>query len=141
MADSQLPQRWIPSAPPLKAGAGSSAQSEEESILRSLMQSVALIRRHWLLVLGIAATSVLVLLYRIRNEPHIYRATATIRLEDKARELSNGIARPGAQVYRPFNDPVLTQLQVLQSQAVAESVAEREGLRLRALPRRLPPTG
>ena len=41
MADSQLPQRWIPSAPPLQAVAGTGAQSEEESILRSLMQTVA----------------------------------------------------------------------------------------------------
>ena len=140
MADSQLPQRWI--APPAPTGvtSGVNPQVEQESTLRSLLQLVALLRRHWLLVLGITAASVAILLYRVRNEPHIYRATATIRLEDKARELSSGISRsPGPQTYRPFNDPVLTQLQVLQSQAVAESVAETEGLRLRALPRGLPP--
>ncbi|MFL5616083.1 MAG: polysaccharide biosynthesis tyrosine autokinase [Gemmatimonadaceae bacterium] len=46
---------------------------------------------------------------------------------------------PTPQTYRPFNDPVLTQIEVLQSQAVAESVAEKEGLRLRELPKNLPP--
>src|SRR5207249_10402632 len=114
MTDSQLPQRWIAPAasnvvPTLKAPV------EQESTLRSALQLVALLRRHWLLVLSITAASVAVLLYRIRNEPRIYRATATIRLEDKARELSNGMSRsPGPAMYRPFNDPVLTQLQVLQ---------------------------
>src|SRR5690242_1195733 len=136
MADSQLPQRWIAPAATSNVVASFKTPGEQESTLSSVLQLVALVRRHWLLVLGITAASVAVLLYRIRNEPHVYRATATIRLEDKAGELSNGISRPlGPQMYRPFNDPVLTQLQVLQSQAVAESVAESEGLRLRALPR------
>src|SRR5256885_12007436 len=137
MSDSQLPQRWI--APPVTSNIvpGVNAHIEQESTLRSALQLVALLRRHWLLVLGITAAAVVILLYRVRNEPHIYRATATIRLEDKARELSSGISRsPGPQTYRPFNDPVLTQLQVLQSQADAESVEERQGLRLRVLPRR-----
>src|SRR5439155_7080905 len=140
MADSQLPQRWIAPAATSNVAPGIHVPAEQESTLKSVLQLVALLRRHWLLVLGIAAAAVGILLYRVRNEPHIYRATATIRLEDKARELSSGMSRsPVPQTYRPFNDPVLTQLQVLQSQAVAESVAESEGLRLRALPRWLPP--
>ena len=140
MADSQLPQRWIPSTPLSNVAPAAIPPGEQESTLRSLLQLAALVRRHWVLVFGTTVAAVGILLYRVRNEPHIYRATATVRLEDKAKELSSGISRsPVAPTYRPFNDPVLTQLQVLQSQAVAESVAEKEGLRLRALPRWLPP--
>ena len=142
MSDSQVPQRWTPPIPlqpaPLREYV---AGPESESTLKSVLQLVALFRRHWLLILGVAVASVAVLSYRVRNEPRIYRAVATIRLEDKASEMTNGISRPVTpQRYYPLNDPVLTQIEVLQSQAVAESVAEREGLRLRALPKNLPPT-
>ncbi|HKO18493.1 MAG TPA: polysaccharide biosynthesis tyrosine autokinase [Acidobacteriaceae bacterium] len=137
MAESKLPQRWLP---PVVEPVPPTATVEQESTLKSVLQLIGLVRRHWLLVGLIAAASVGILVYRLRNEPHIYRATATIRLEDKARELSNGMSpAPRLQSYRPFTDPVLSQLQVLQSQAVAESVAVREGLRLRALPRWLTP--
>ena len=142
MADSNLPERWIPAVPPIVDPIRPKAppRSEHESTLDSVLQLFGLLRRHWLLVLCLTAVSVGVLLYRIRNEPHLYRATATIRLVDKARQLSNGMSgSPMAQEYRPYNDPVLTQIQILQSQAVAESVAVSEGLRLRAVPRLLPP--
>ena len=141
MSDSQLPQRWsAPPAVPALTIRENGSPNEPESTLKSVLQLVALLRRHWLLVLVVTAASVGVLLYRIRNEPHVYRATATIRLEDKAREISNGVGRsPTPQSYWMRSDPVLTQIEVLQSQAVAESVAEKEGLRLRALPRGLPP--
>src|SRR5205823_2197352 len=105
MADSQLPQRWISATPLSNAASATTAPSEQESTLRSLLQLAALVRRHWLLVFGITAAAVGILLYRVRNEPHIYRATATIRLEDKAKELSSGISRsPAMPTYRPFND-------------------------------------
>src|SRR5690349_12392257 len=139
MADSQLPQRWIPQPVPPNV-TGMRNADEHESTLKSVLQLVALLRRHWLLIFAIAAASVAIQLYRVRNDPHIYRATATLRLEDKGQELANGMTRtPMPQPYRSFYDPVLTQLQVLQSQAVAESVASAEGLRLRSLPRWLPP--
>src|SRR5437867_7045674 len=135
MRDPQLPQRWV-APPPAPEVGPRDVPMERETTLKSVLQFLALLRRHWILVIGITAASVGMLIYKVRNEPRIYRAMATIRLQDKARELSNGIGRaPMSQTYRPFNDPVLTQIQVLQSQAVAESVAEREGLRVRALPK------
>ena len=143
MSDSRLPQRWT--APPRLANVPDSVHEvpttpESESTLKAVVQFIALLRRHWVLVLGITAASVALLFYRIRNEQRIYRATAVIRLTDKGQNLSGGISRmPPSQPYRPYTDPVLSQVQVIQSRAVAESVAVREGLRLRALPRWLPP--
>jgi succinoglycan biosynthesis transport protein ExoP len=143
MSDSRLPQRWT--ASPRPANMPGSVHEiptlpESESTLKAVVQFVALLRRHWVLVFAITAASVAILFYRIRNEQRIYRATAVIRLTDKGQNLSGGISRmPPSQPYRPYTDPVLSQVQVIQSRAVAESVAEREGLRLRALPRWLPP--
>lgn len=138
MAEGQYPQRWLPRQ---QQASFASPAVEEESALKSLLQLLALARRHWMLILLIMSATVGILIYRLWNEPRMYRAVATIRLEDKARELSNGMSRSAvAQPYRPFNDPVLSQLQVLESQAVAESVAVREGLRLRELPSMMPPS-
>lgn len=140
MTDSQLPQRWTPRVPQAALSTVTPPPVEEDSALKSFLTLMALGRRHWLLILFITSVSVGILISRIWNQPRMYRAVATIRLEDKARELSNGLSRsPIAQTYRPFNDPVLSQLQVLQSQAVAESVVVREGLQLRELPSGQPP--
>src|SRR5205807_5383139 len=141
MADLQLPQRWTPPRLAQAAPAGHGPPPvDAESALKSVVQLIALTGRHWLLVLAITITFVGILIYRVWNEPRMYRAVATFRLEDKAREISNGMSRsPVTQTYRPFNDPVLSQLQVLESQAVAESVAVSEGLRIRQLPSFLPP--
>src|SRR5690349_19582114 len=97
MSDSQLPQRWTPPAPLHAVTAREAIPGHEsESTLKSVLQLVALLRRHWILILGIAGASVAILSYRVRNDPRIYRAMATIRLEDKASEISNGIGRPVA---------------------------------------------
>lgn len=140
MQDIELSQRKLLPSNGAEFERHAARPAEPESALTSALQLLALIRRHWFIVIAVMGVSVGVLLYRVRSEQRIYRATATIRLEDKARELSNGMSRsPVSQPYRPFNDPVLTQLQVLQSQAVAESVAVREGLQLRNVADGLPP--
>src|SRR6476660_6159953 len=105
MPDSRLPQRWtaasrLPSAPESHE---LSAAADSESTLKAVVQFVALLRRHWVLVFGVTAACVGILIYRVRNEQRIYRATAVVRLTDKGRELSSGISRPPApQVYRAF---------------------------------------
>src|SRR5438067_12926202 len=121
MSEPQLPQRVSSSSPlPAIAVREIPGVHEQESTLRSALQLAALLRRHWFLILGAAIASGAILMYRIRNEPRIYRVTATIRLEDKAREISNGMGRsPAPQPYWQRIDPVLTQIEVLQSQAVA----------------------
>lgn len=120
---------------------GDGARAEQESPLGPALAFLALLRRHLALVLFIGVMTSGLVVYRLRREPPLYRASAVIRLVDKARELSgtlgNGLSNPG---YRPFTDPVLSQIQVLQSRAVAKSVVEREGRRLQLLPRRTLPT-
>ena len=143
MDESLLPKRWT--APATVAEVlgrpNDGAVAEQESTLKSLLEFVGLMRRHWMLVSLIALMAVGVALNQIRHEVRMYAATAVVRLVDKARELSGGIARtsPGNPPISPFTDPVLSQIQVLKSHGVAEAVVEKEGLRLRALPQGLPP--
>ena len=141
MTDSKLPQRWVPAVPngdPIAADIP--VLPAQQSALRGALQLLSLLRRHWFLVAVIAAACVGTLLYKLRNQPHLYRAAAVVRIKDKGEELSAGLARaPTPSQYRMYIDPILSQVYILQSQAVAESVAEREGLRLRELPRWVPP--
>lgn len=143
MDDALLPKRWTTPGPvgEVLRSPNEAPPPEQESTVKSLLEFTGLIRRHWILVGLITLGSVAVALNQIRHEVRLYAATAVVRLVDKARELSSGIARtsPGPQQFRPFTDPVLSQIQVLKSRAVAAAVVAKEGLRLRALPAGLPP--
>ena len=140
MADSLLPQRWTRpvGVEPIVVADGN--VEPQQSTLQSVLAFLGLLHRHWLLILVITAAAVMALLYKIRSELPLYRATAVIRLEDKQRELSGSLrSGPVNNGIRPFTDPVLSQIYVLQSRNVAQEVALRQGLRLRTLPRGLVP--
>lgn len=143
MADSMLPQRWSRVTGPVgtfnsldEPGAG-----EKPSTLKTALELLALVRRHWLLVgiVGVCCAGVVV--YRLKRQLPTYESIAVIRLEDKRRELSGTLrTAPNSPGLRPFADPVLSQIQVLKSKAVAREVVEKEGLQLRTVDRGLPPT-
>src|SRR3954471_9511987 len=136
MADSLLPQRWTRPVGVEPIVVTDGANEPAQSTLQSALAFLGLLHRHWLLILAITAAAVVALLYKVRNELPLYRATAVIRLEDKQRELSGRLrSGPVNNGIRPFTDPVLSQIYVLQSRNVAQEVAQRQGLRLRTLPR------
>jgi capsular exopolysaccharide synthesis family protein len=142
MADSFTPQRWTgPNISQDPGGVRVSGGAEQEARpLKPLLELLALVRRHIGLVVFTAAVSTGVTIYRVHRQPPAYRATAVIRLADKGRELSGGLGGSAAERFGPATaDPLLTQVQVLRSRAVARDVVAREGLRLRTLTRGLPP--
>src|SRR4051812_25136111 len=140
MADSLLPQRWTRNINVEPVSVASATPEPQPSTLQSALAFIGLLHRHWLLILLVTAAAVMALMYKIRNELPLYRATAVIRLEDKQRELSGSLpTRPMYSGLRPFTDPVLSQIYVLQSRNVAQEVVDREGLRLRSMPRGLVP--
>src|SRR5947209_13418964 len=106
MDDSLLPKRWTTAAAiQVVNQPNDGAAVQPQSNLKSVLEFTGLIRRHWLLVGVITAISVAMVMNQIRKEVRLYAATAVIRLADKARELSSGIARtPGSQPFRPFMD-------------------------------------
>jgi capsular exopolysaccharide synthesis family protein len=71
-----------------------------------------------------------------REQP-TFRAVAVVRLTDKTRSMSGGLGTGagGDQLGGTTTDPILSQLQILQSRAVAEEIARRQGLQLRVLTR------
>jgi capsular exopolysaccharide synthesis family protein len=143
MSDRLLPhpQHWNDPASSLTELDPTSGndRGEQESVLKVLLDVLGLIRRNWKVVLATTIASLALLIVQRRFDHPIYRATAVVRYEDKVRGLSSGLAGGAArQVGGPVTDPLLTQIQVLQSRTVARGVVEREGLRLHADPPGLP---
>src|SRR3954471_25002932 len=133
MADSMLPQRWIGPAAP-ESFRVSEAPGAPESTLKTVLEFLGLLRRHILLLLLFAAAVVGMMWYMMRGDVTLYRASAVIRLQDKSRDVPGSFrGGMGNTSLRPFTDPVLSQIQVLQSRLVAREVAQSAGLRLRVI--------
>ena len=132
MPDRLLPQRWSEPPAPFDDTTSGPPRAEQESVLKVLLEFVALVRRNYRVVLATALGSLAILLIQLRFDQPIYRASAVVRFEDKGRALSSGLGGGAAQqMGGPVTDPLLTQIQVLQSRAVARRVVQREQLRLR----------
>jgi tyrosine-protein kinase Etk/Wzc len=100
-----------------------------------LKEHLGVLRRHVWLVLGVAALLVGFTAYRVSLERPLYRASAVVRLNDERGAIAGGI---GADVAKKqmggfSTDPVLSQIQVLRSRALAGEVVDKEGLRLQPL--------
>jgi len=94
-------------------------------------------RRSWLvLVIGTVIGGAAAAFIASRGEP-TYRATAVLRLADTRRALVGGIDVPTTELGR-LTDPLLSQIQVLQSRSVLAQVVDAEGLRLHPSYRRFP---
>ena len=86
----------------------------------------AIVRRRWI-VLGVAAVVVAIGVWRTIRQPRIYRAAATVRIQQARNALAT---QPAYDAYDPRTDPLLSEQQVIRSQTVAEGVVDRLGLRL-----------
>jgi succinoglycan biosynthesis transport protein ExoP len=138
MSDPLVPQRWTE---PYIAPEGLTAFPEphpmerSKPILQVALEFIALLRRHLLLVFGCFSLSLGVLGYMFYTERPLYRATAVIRLANKTRSISGGLGSSASDQMGGSADPILSQLQVLQSRTVALEIAGREGLQLYSLDR------
>lgn len=94
----------------------------------------AILRRHWMLVLGVVVLSVAYTANNVRKERPRYRSASTVRLVDSRRAVAGSVAGGGADVTTmPFSgqaDPIASQIQVLYSEAVAQVAIDSAGLRL-----------
>lgn len=140
MSERFVPQRWVDAPTPIASFESREATPEpgQESVLHVLLDFVALVRRNWLVVLASIMLALAIAAVLIRLDHPLYRAMATVKFEDKGRALSGGLGGGSAQqLGAPITDPLLTQIQVLQSRAVANEVVDREGLRLVSEPEML----
>jgi tyrosine-protein kinase Etk/Wzc len=139
MSNRLVPQRWVepPSSSELPGQyPGASVPDESDSVLKVALEYVALVRRHLVLVGAFVALALGAGITLVRREQPVYRAAAVIRLVDKAKATTGNLATGATdQIAGSFVDPILSQLQVLESRGVAQEIAAREGLKLESLTR------
>lgn len=95
----------------------------------------AALRRYWWLVSAAMLVSMGIAAYRVSRELPQYLSTTSVRLRDASVHMSGDLAAAGQnttdQIPGGLTDPILSQIQVLRSRAVAGMVADSLGLRLR----------
>ena len=102
-----------------------------------LKELLATIRRRWKLVGIVMLASVGAAWFIAKSQPPRYQATATIRLVDTRRMMTNGIDNQQPQYggIGMWADPIQSQLQVLDSRMVATEVVKQHPLGLRVIPK------
>ncbi len=89
------------------------------------------IRKHWRLVLGVAAIVTVLVSFYVVGKTKIYRASTTLKIEPAAmRPLGDDVQAPGesAESYWWNKEYYETQFRLMKSRKVAEEVARRLGL-------------
>ena len=105
-----------------------------------LDELLSTVRRHLRLVVAAVAVGVAAAGAVAYLTGPVYRAVAVIRLSDPRRALTGGVVLDPASADERFSDPLLSQVQLLTSRAVAGAVVDSMPV-LRMLPARsLPPS-
>ncbi len=121
---------------------GLAARPEPEAVVHTvgLEELFSTLRRHVRLVLGMAAAAVAAAGVVAYRRGPVYRAVAVIRLSDPRRALTGGVVEdPAMSADERFADPLLSQVELLTSRAVAGGVVDSMPM-LRVLTRRFPPS-
>ncbi len=105
-----------------------------------LEELLSTLRRHVRLIIGAVAAAVAAAgLIAYATEP-VYRAVAVLRLSDPRRALTGGVVEdPALSPNERFADPLLSQVELLKSRAVAGAVVDSMPM-LRALTRKFSPS-
>lgn len=97
-----------------------------------LREYLGALRRHLWLVVAAVLVSVGFAAYRIQQEPPRYTAASAVRLVNARQEMAGQIGTGQTdQLPGWYTDPILSQIQVLRSRAVAQEVVDSVGGRLR----------
>jgi capsular exopolysaccharide synthesis family protein len=129
------PSSLVPAPPQIPPAAGfppAFGVDGAAPAINPVRQYVTLILHYWWMVIlaaGIGAA------YQYRNtagDTPIFRTFSTIRLIDQRPATSGSIVPDYAAGLSGANDPVLTQVYVIQSRVVAERVVDQLGLELRS---------
>ncbi len=93
---------------------------------------VAALRRYWWLMLVTTVLALGVAAWRLSREVPMYAAGASVRLVNARQEIVGNLANPASDGWSGYyTDPILSQIQLLRSRAVAADVVDSLGLRLR----------
>jgi tyrosine-protein kinase Etk/Wzc len=117
---------------PLDLDASSSNSTRVGTEFAGVREYLAMVRRHWWVVIVVAAIAIAYTANSAMKERPRYRASSTVRLVDARRAVAGDMAGPaGAQTGFGYqSDPIESQIQVLMSGAVASVAVDLKGLRL-----------
>jgi capsular exopolysaccharide synthesis family protein len=101
-----------------------------------LRDYLGVVRRYVWVVAGITVMTVAVGASIVLKEPPVYVASAAVRLVDTRPTLAADMPAMDRPIGN-WTDPVLTQIQVLRSRAVAEAATDSSGIRLQSATRGL----
>ncbi|HEX2204647.1 MAG TPA: polysaccharide biosynthesis tyrosine autokinase [Longimicrobium sp.] len=140
MSELTPPQRLLPEVserahrvPVLRSSLtpGADAARGPEGI--PLREYMTALRRYLWLVIGAVAVSVGVAVYKLRQELPLYVSSTAIRLVDPKVPMSGDLEAGTTtdQYVGWYTDPILSQIQVLRSRAVAGAAVDTLGLQFR----------
>ena len=123
-------------ARPIRFGRAPAPPDESEATLRpvDLKEVFAVLRRHLKVVLLFVAIGLGIAIYVVRSQPSLYRAKAVIRFADNRRALAGDLDNVSTSISGTWTDPILSQIEVLKSRAVASDVVKRGAVGLRVFP-------
>jgi polysaccharide biosynthesis transport protein len=123
-----------PEPPLLRSDPAAPGEPGEPGEGLPLAEYLGALRRHLWLVAAAVALSVGWAAYRLFQEPPRYTAASAVQLVNARQSLAGEIGTGAAdQLPGWYTDPILSQIQVLRSRAVAQAVVDSLGLRLRAV--------
>lgn len=111
---------------------GPNGQPKSATEFVGVREYLGIVRRHWWIVLLVAAASTGYSFDKARKEVPRYRSVSTVRLVDARRAVGGGMAGSGNTDMRFSGqaDPIESQIQILLSRAVASVAVDLKGLRL-----------
>jgi capsular exopolysaccharide synthesis family protein len=123
----------IPAEMEMARGAAAEYEAYAGDHRVDLREVWGVLRRHLAVILSVAATVSVATAFVVLRQPAEYKASALVRLKDARSAMTAGLGdAAGLQglMMGRTTDPLLSELEVLKSRAVAKEVVDQEGLRL-----------
>lgn len=98
-----------------------------------IRQYLGILRRYWWLIVLSALVGISYQWYRTRHDLPLFRTSSAVQLTDQRPQVAGDLVPDYASAYGGYTDPVLTQVQVIQSRAIAELVVDSLGLQLQSI--------
>jgi capsular exopolysaccharide synthesis family protein len=133
-ANRQIRGAPLPAVPPAHAGALLPPFGMEPAVGEGnpLRQYLSILQRYWWIVVVATGMGVAYQWYQTRNDLPQFRAASAVRLTDQGAQMSGNLVPDYGNGFGGYTDPILTQVQVIQSRVVAEQVVDSLGLQFQS---------
>ena len=98
-----------------------------------IRQYLSMLQRYWWIIVLTTALATGYRWYQTRNDLPLFQASSAVRLTDQGASVSGNLVPDYGSGYGGYTDPILTQVQVIQSRIIAEQVVDSLGLQLRSV--------